>query len=157
MRVENGMNLTGEHRVPADRETVWTLLNDPDVLGQCIPGCEEITREGDDAFSAKVVIKIGPVKARFGGAVKLSDKIYPESYRISGEGQGGIAGFAKGGANVVLTEDGADATILAYTVDAQVGGKIAQMGSRLIDSTSKKLAEQFFTRFCEIAEQRSAA
>lgn len=151
------MNLSGEYRVPAAREQVWALLNDPDVLGSCIPGCEEISREGDDAFSAKVVIKIGPVKARFGGSVRLEDKVYPESYRISGEGQGGIAGFAKGGANVRLAEDGPEMTVLAYEVDAQIGGKLAQLGSRLIASTSKKLADQFFGKFCEIAAARAYA
>lgn len=145
------MELTGEHRIPASRERVWDLLNDPDVLGQCIPGCEEIEATGDDAFSAKVQLKIGPVKAKFNGNVELQDKVYPESYRIVGEGSGGIAGFAKGGARVHLTEEAPEETLLAYEVDAQVGGKIAQLGNRLIKSTSAKLAGQFFTKFSEIA------
>ena len=150
------MELSGEYLVPASRELVWDLLNNVEVLGQCIPGCEEVVSEGEDSFSAKVVFKIGPVKAKFSGAVELSDKVYPESYRISGEGKGGIAGFAKGGANVRLSEE-AEGTRLTYNVDAQIGGKIAQLGSRLINSTSKKLADQFFGRFNEIAIERAGA
>ena len=150
------MELSGEHLIPASRERVWNLLNDPEVLKECIPGCEEITMEGDDRFTATVVLKIGPVKARFNGAVELQDKRYPEGYRIAGEGKGGIAGFASGGANVDLQEaDGG--TLLTYQADAQVGGKIAQLGSRLIKSTSAKLAGQFFTKFCEIASEKTAA
>lgn len=148
------MDISGEYLVPANRELVWELLNDPEVLKQCIPGCEEIIADGEDAFSAKVTLKIGPVKAKFSGAVTLSDKIYPQSYRISGEGKGGIAGFASGGADVRLTEAQAG-TDLKYEVDAQIGGKIAQLGSRLINSTSKKLADQFFSTFVEIASERA--
>jgi len=149
------MEISGEYIVPASRELVWELLNDADVLKQCIPGCEEIIQKGEDEFSARVVLKIGPVKAKFGGEVRLSDKVYPQSYRISGEGKGGIAGFAKGGANVVLAEvEGG--TQLNYEVDAQIGGKIAQLGSRLIVATSKKLAGRFFDKFCEIATERAA-
>ena len=150
------MDISGEYIVPASRELVWELLNDPEILKQCIPGCEEVIVSGEDEFSAKVVLKIGPVKAKFGGSVRLSDKVHPESYRISGEGKGGIAGFAKGGADVKLTETG-EGTQLNYNVDAQIGGKIAQLGSRLIDSTAKKLANNFFETFCEIATQRAAA
>jgi carbon monoxide dehydrogenase subunit G len=149
------MDLSGEHVIPADRKTVWQLLNDPEILRQCIPGCEEVEAEGEDRFAARVVLKLGPVKAKFAGSVALEDRVYPESYRIVGEGKGGIAGFAKGAASVQLHEDG-KATRLVYSVDAQVGGKIAQLGSRLIKSTSAKLADQFFTRFCEIAAANAA-
>ncbi len=148
------MELNGEYLVPAPRELVWEMLNDSQVLGECIPGCEEISQSGPDEFSAKVVLKIGPVKAKFSGAVTLSDKVHPESYRIAGEGKGGIAGFAKGGANVKL-EEADDGTLLQYEVDAQVGGKIAQLGSRLIASSSKKLADQFFGKFCELAQAKA--
>jgi carbon monoxide dehydrogenase subunit G len=149
------MDLSGEYIIPATRELVWELLNDPEILKQCIPGCEEITVAGEDEFAAKVTLRIGPVKAKFSGNVRLSDKLFPESYRISGEGKGGIAGFAKGGANVRLRQvDGG--TQLNYDVDAQIGGKIAQLGSRLIDSTSKKLAGKFFTTFGEIATERAS-
>jgi len=150
------LDLSGEYTIAADRELVWELLNDPEILRQCIPGCEEIEATGEDAFTAKVTLKIGPVKAKFGGSVVLSDKVYPESYRISGEGKGGIAGFASGGANVHKKE-AENGTILTYSVDAQIGGKIAQLGSRLINSTSKKLAAQFFSTFCEIATERAKA
>jgi carbon monoxide dehydrogenase subunit G len=144
------MDLQGEHHLELGRERVWALLNDPEILRQCIPGCQELEANGKDGFTAKVVLKIGPVKATFSGAVDLRDKVYPESYRIVGEGKGGIAGFAKGGASVRLSPDG-EGTLLTYDVDAQVGGKIAQLGSRLIASTSKKLAAQFFDRFAELA------
>lgn len=150
------MDISGEYIIPASRELVWDLLNDPEILQQCIPGCEEVVVSGDDEFTAKVTLKIGPVKAKFGGTVRLSDKVHPESYRISGEGKGGIAGFAKGGADVKLSEAD-EGTQLNYDVDAQIGGKIAQLGSRLIDSTSKKLANKFFETFCEIATERAAA
>lgn len=148
------MEISGEYIIAADRELVWELLNDPEILQQCIPGCEEVVVSGEDEFTARVVLKIGPVKAKFSGSVMLSDKVHPESYRISGEGKGGIAGFAKGGADVVLTkvEEG---TRLNYEVDAQIGGKIAQLGSRLVVSTSKKLANKFFDTFCEIATMRA--
>ncbi len=150
------MDLSGEYRIPASRERVWEFLNDPDILKQCIPGCEAIAKDGDDKFSATVVLRIGPMKVRFTGNVSLTDKVYPESYRISGEGSGGIAGHAKGGANVRLTQDGSE-TILNYSVDTHIGGKIAQLGSRLISSTSKKLADQFFGKFTEVASQSVSA
>ncbi len=144
------MELSGEYEIAAPRERVWKLLNDPAVLKECIPGCEELTADGDNAFAATVVLKIGPIKARFTGDVTLSDKVVPESYKITGEGKGGIVGFAKGSAAVHLAEhDGA--TTLTYDVNADVGGKIAQLGSRLIASTSKKLADQFFGKFADIA------
>ena len=140
------MEMTGEYRIPAPREAVWAALNDPVVLQSCIPGCESLERGAENEFKATVRTKIGPVSARFSGKVTLSDFDPPKSYRISGEGQGGAAGFAKGGAVVNLEEDGAG-TILRYTADAQVGGKLAQIGSRLIDGTAKKLADEFFEAF----------
>jgi uncharacterized protein len=143
------MDMTGEYRIPAPRQTVWEALNDPDVLKQAIPGCEEIEKDSPTSFTAKVTAKLGPVKARFAGAVTLTDLNPPESYTITGEGKGGAAGFAKGGAKVRLVEDGAE-TVLTYEVNAAVGGKIAQLGGRLIDSTARKMAEQFFGKFVEI-------
>jgi len=137
------MDLTGEERIAASRDAVWKALNDPEVLKACIPGCESLERVSDTELTAVVGVKIGPVKARFNGKVELTNLNPPTSYTISGEGTGGIAGFAKGGADVTLTEEGAE-TVLAYVVKADVGGKIAQVGSRLIASTSKKLATQFF-------------
>ena len=144
------MELSGEYEIAAPRERVWALLNDPAVLKECIPGCEDLTADGDNAFAATVVLKIGPIKARFSGEVTLSDKVVPESYTITGEGKGGVVGFAKGSAKVHLAENGG-ATTLTYDVTADVGGKIAQLGSRLIASTSKKLADQFFGKFAELA------
>lgn len=143
------MDMTGEYRIPASREAVWKALNDLDVLKQCIPGCDEIEQKSDTEFSAKVTAKVGPVKAKFGGNVTMSDLDPPNGYTISGEGAGGAAGFAKGGAKVALTEDGGE-TVLTYTVNATVGGKLAQIGSRLIDSTAKKMAGQFFAKFAEV-------
>ena len=142
------MEMSGQHRIEAPRQAVWEALNDPEVLKQAIPGCEEIEKTSDTAFTAKVKAKVGPVSAKFAGAVTLSDLDPPKGYTISGEGKGGAAGFAKGGAKVRLEEDGA-ATVLHYEVNAQVGGKLAQIGSRLIDSTAKKMAEEFFGRFSE--------
>lgn len=150
------MDISGEYIIAASRETVWHHLNNPETLKACIPGCESLEPVGDDGFTAKVVLKIGPVKANFAGEVTLSDKIYPESYRISGEGKGGIAGFAKGGANVTL-EEVDEGTKLIYSADAKIGGKIAQLGSRLIDSTAKKLADQFFGSFSETVSSSSEA
>lgn len=144
------MELKGEYRVPAAREHVWAMLNDPAVLRECIPGCESLEGSPSEGFAARVTTKVGPVKATFNGQVTLSNINPPESYTISGEGKGGVAGFAKGGADVHLAPDG-DATILTYTVNAQVGGKLAQLGSRLIDSTAKKLAEEFFSSFASKA------
>ena len=142
------MDLTGERLIPADRSSVWNGLNDPDVLKACIPGCQSLEKSSETELSATVVTKLGPVKAKFSGDVKLENINAPESYTISGEGKGGIAGFAKGSADVVL-EETPDGTLLKYTVDAKVGGKLAQLGSRLIDSTAKKLADQFFDDFAE--------
>ncbi len=142
------MQMTGEYRIEAPRETVWAALVDPDVLKRCIPGCEELEQTSESEFTAKVKAKVGPVSAKFAGAVSLSDLNPPESYRISGEGKGGAAGFAKGGAMVTLAEDGG-ATMLAYEIDAQVGGKLAQIGQRLIAGTAKKMADDFFGRLVE--------
>jgi len=140
------MELTGEERIAASRDTVWKALNDPEILRACIPGCESLEKISDTELEATVGVKIGPVKTRFNGKVELTNLNPPSSYTISGEGKGGVAGFAKGGADVVLTDEGNE-TVLAYTVNADVGGKIAQLGSRLIASTSKKLATQFFENF----------
>jgi carbon monoxide dehydrogenase subunit G len=143
------MKMMGERIIPAPRERVWAALNDPEVLRQAIPGCQEMTKHSPTEFEAKVVAKVGPVKANFVGNVRLSELNPPESYVISGEGKGGVAGFAKGGSSVRLDEqDGA--TRLTYDVDAQVGGKLAQIGSRLIDSTARKMADDFFSRFASI-------
>ena len=144
------MELKGEYRIPAPRERVWSMLNDPAVLRECIPGCETLNGSIEEGFSARVTTKVGPVKATFNGNVELSNVNAPESYTISGEGKGGVAGFAKGGADVHLAEDGGE-TVLTYTANAQVGGKLAQLGARLIDSTAKKLADQFFSCFAEKA------
>lgn len=141
------MEMTGERRIPAPRERVWEALNDPAVLQAAIPGCESVERIADDQFQAKVAMKLGPMSARFGGKVTLSNINPPASYTISGEGTGGAMGFAKGGADVALEEDGPAATLLRYNVKAQVGGKMAQLGARLIDSTAKSMADQFFDRF----------
>lgn len=141
------MDMNGSERIGAPIDVVWKALNDPTVLKSCIPGCETLTKDGDNRMSATVVLRVGPIKATFGGEVELQNLKPPHSYTIVGEGKGGIAGFAKGGADVTLAEDGPSATILSYTVKADVGGKIAQLGSRLIDSTAKKLATQFFTSF----------
>jgi carbon monoxide dehydrogenase subunit G len=141
------MEMTGERRIPAPRETVWQALNDPEVLKAAIPGCEHIEKHSDTELSARVALRIGPMNARFAGKVQLSDLDPPNGYTISGEGQGGVAGFAKGGATVKLAEDGPAATLMTYDVKAQVGGKMAQLGARLIDSTARSMADQFFDRF----------
>ena len=146
------MEITGEYRIEASRQKVWDALNDPEILKQSIPGCEEIERISDTELAAKVVAKVGPVKAKFSGQVTISDLDPPNSYRISGEGKGGAAGFAKGGANISLKSDG-EATILSYEVDATVGGKLAQLGARLIDGTAKKMAGDFFKNFAEVVTE----
>lgn len=149
------MDLSGEYLIPAPRETVWRALNDPEVLKQCIPGCERIEKLSDTEMTAAVTLQIGPMKAKFTGKVTLSEIDPPNGYKITGEGQGGVAGFGKGGAEVKLedakTESGAVATKLTYKADTQVGGKMAQLGARLIGATAKKLADQFFDRFAAIA------
>src|SRR3978361_27293 len=150
------MDMTGERRIPAPRQTVWEALNDPEVLKASIPGCESLEKIGDDQRKATAAVKIGPMAARFSGKVQLSDIDPPNGYRISGEGQGGVAGFAKGGANVALKDDGAD-TLLSYQVNAQVGGKLAQLGGRLIDATAKQMADAFFDRFSKQVQAMSPA
>ncbi len=145
------MELTGEYRIAASKAKVWAALNDAETLERCIPGCEELDKSSDTEMSAKVALKIGPVKARFKGNVILENLDPPNAYSIVGEGQGGVAGFAKGGADVQLAEDG-DETILSYQANAQVGGKIAQLGSRLIQSTAAKLADKFFANFRDALE-----
>jgi carbon monoxide dehydrogenase subunit G len=141
--------IEGEEKIAAPIDKVWAALNDPAVLKECIPGCQSLEKTSDNELAATVVLKIGPIKATFNGAVTLKNLNPPKSYTIQGEGKGGIAGFAKGGADVTLTEDGADTTVLKYEAKADVGGKIAQLGSRLITSTSKKLAGEFFSTFNE--------
>lgn len=142
------MELTGERLLPATREQVWSALNDPEVLRRCIPGCQEIEKVSDTEFTAKVGLAVGPVKATFNGRVTLSDIDPPSGYKISGEGQGGVAGFGKGGAVVKLADEGGS-TKLTYAADAAVGGKLAQIGSRLVEATARKLADEFFTRFAK--------
>lgn len=143
------MDMTGEYRISAPQDRVWDALNDPDILKQAVPGCTKMQKTSKTTFEAKVTAKVGPVKANFAGAVTLSDVDAPNGYTISGEGKGGAAGFAKGGATVTLEPDG-DGTLLKYSVNAAVGGKLAQIGSRLIDATAKKMAADFFNRFGEV-------
>jgi carbon monoxide dehydrogenase subunit G len=146
------MTMTGEVQLGASREKVWDKLNDPEILKQCVPGCEQLDRIGDNEFQAVATVKVGPVKARWKGKIKLSDFDPPTSYRITGEGEGGVAGFAKGGAVVSLADkDGG--TLLSYNVEAQIGGKLAQLGQRLINSAAKKTADDFFERFKVVAAQ----
>ena len=150
------MEISGEQRIPAPRDEVWRALNDVDVLSRCIPGCESLEKVSDNEFSGTVTAKVGPVKATFGGQVRLLDVDAPNGYKLSGEGKG-AAGFAKGEALVHLTEDGAE-TVLEYAAKAQVGGKLAQVGSRLIGGVTRKLAAQFFTNLtgCVTAEVAAA-
>jgi carbon monoxide dehydrogenase subunit G len=143
------MDMSGEYVIAAPRQAVWEALNDPEILKQCIPGCESIDKTSDTSFEAKVTAKVGPVRAKFNGKVNMSDIDPPNGYTISGEGSGGAAGFAKGGAKVALSDD-PEGTKLEYSVDATVGGKLAQIGSRLIDSTAKKMANDFFGKFAEL-------
>jgi carbon monoxide dehydrogenase subunit G len=143
------MDLTGEYRIPAPRDDVWRALNDPNILKQCIPGCESVEKLSDTEFTAKVVLKIGPMTAKFAGKGTLSNLDPPNGYTITGEGQGGVAGFGKGTADVKLVSDG-NATVMHYKAAAQVGGKMAQLGARLIDSTTKKLADEFFGKFAQV-------
>lgn len=148
------MDMSGEYRIPAPRQTVWDALNDPEVLKAAIAGCEELERNDEGGFTAKVRAKVGPVSARFSGKVSIVDPDPPNGYRIEGEGTGGAAGFAKGGANVALAEDGGE-TVLTYEANASVGGKLAQIGSRLIDGTAKKMADDFFAKFSEIVAEKA--
>ena len=145
------MELADEIIINAPKDQVYAALNDPEVLKQCIPGCEELIQHSDTELEAKVVLKVGPVKARFGGEVTLDKSGAPDAFSLSGQGNGGAAGHAKGGADVTLTAEG-DTTVLKYVAKAQIGGKIAQLGSRLIQSTAKKLAGKFFTSFAKVME-----
>ena len=143
------MEMSGEYNIPAPRQQVWEALNDPEILKACIPGCQALNKESDTELSATVKSKVGPVSATFKGKVSLSDIDAPNGYKISGEGTGGVAGFAKGGAEVKLSDAG-EGTLLTYEATGQVGGKLAQIGSRLIDSTAKKMANEFFGKFAEM-------
>ena len=140
------MTMNGEYQLPVPRETVWEKLNDAETLKACIPGCESLDKLSDTEFQAVAVTKIGPVKAKFKGKVTLSDLDPPSGYKISGQGDGGVAGFAKGGATVKLTPKNGG-TLLSYTVEAQIGGKLAQLGQRLVNGAAKKLADDFFKNF----------
>ena len=145
------MTMSGEVQLAAPREVVWAKLNDPAVLKSCIPGCEELETTEEGGFRATAKIKVGPVSARFKGKVTLSDLDPPNGYKITGEGEGGVAGFAKGGAVVGLTDkDGG--TLLTYNVEAQIGGKLAQLGQRLINGSAKKLADEFFSNFAKAVQ-----
>jgi len=143
------MELNDEITIPAPMEKVYASLNDPEILQECIPGCEELIKHSDTELEAKVVLKVGPVKARFNGNVTLDTEGAPNRFSLVGAGNGGVAGFAKGGADVELVDQG-DSTLLKYTAKAEVGGKIAQLGSRLMTSTAKKLSAKFFAKFAEI-------
>ena len=141
------MELSDEITINAPKEQVYAALNDPEILKQCIPGCEELIKHSDTELEAKVVLKVGPVKAKFSGDVQLDTAGAPDAFSLTGKGNGGAAGHAKGGADVTLTADGPNTTILRYDAKADLGGKLAQLGSRLIVSTSKKLAKNFFEEF----------
>lgn len=151
------MKMSGDYVVNASRQEVWDALNDAEVLKACIPGCQELTKSSDTDMEAVVHAKVGPVKAKFKGKVTLSELDPPNGYTISGEGSGGAAGFAKGGAKVALTDADGGGTTLTYEVDAQIGGKLAQIGQRLIDGTAKKMADEFFSNFAERFEAEEEA
>jgi len=144
------MKMAGEQQLAAPPDKVWAAMNDPDVLMRAIPGCKELVKLSDTEFAAKVMVKVGPIKATFKGAVSLTDIEVPESYTIVGEGKGGIAGFAKGSAAINLEPDGPDGTILRYDVETRIGGKIAQLGARMIESTARRLTASFFDEFNDI-------
>ena len=145
------MTMTGEYQLGAPRDVVWAKLNDAEVLKSCIPGCEDLEKLSDTEFRATAKMKVGPVSARFKGKVNLTDLDPPNGYKISGEGEGGVAGFAKGGATVKLA-DSNGGTLLTYNVEAQIGGKLAQLGQRLINGSAKKLADEFFSNFAEAVQ-----
>ncbi len=146
------MNLSDSREIAADRATVWAALLSAEVLKECVPGCQEMSGSPEEGFEATVVQKVGPVKATFKGAVTLSDRVEGESLTLSGEGKGGAAGFAKGGADVKLSDTADGGTLLEYEVEAKVGGKLAQLGSRIIDGFAKKMADQFFQNFQDAVE-----
>lgn len=150
------MELEGEHKILLPRQRVWAALNDPDVLRACIPGCKDLTKTSDTGFSARVVSKIGPVSASFAGTVDLSDIDPGRAYTISGSGQGGVAGFAKGSARVELADEG-DATRLTYTAKAEIGGKLASVGSRMLQGAARKTADEFFTSFVALLTEGQRA
>lgn len=150
------MELSDEIIINAPKERVYAALNDPEILQQCIPGCEELIKHSDTELAAKVVLKVGPVKARFTGGVQLDTTGAPDAFALTGQGNGGAAGHAKGGADVTLTTDG-DTTILRYEAKADIGGKLAQLGSRLIQGTAKKLAAKFFKSFADIVNEETVA
>jgi len=143
------LELTGERSIPASRERVWEALNDPEILRQCITGCEAIDKISDEEMNAQVTAKFGPVKAKFKAKILIENADPPNGYRLTGEGQGGVAGFAKGGADVALESEG-EGTLLKYQADMQVGGKLAQIGSRLVSGTTNKIVEDFFEKFSKI-------
>ncbi len=145
------MQMNDSIEIAAPRSLVWQALLTPEMLKECVPGCQEMSGSAEDGFEATVVQKVGPVKATFKGAVTISDVVEGKSLKLSGEGKGGAAGFAKGGANVTLTDVG-QGTLLTYEVEAKVGGKLAQLGSRIIDGFAKKMAGQFFARFQEVVQ-----
>lgn len=149
------MEMAGERRIAAPAQRVWEALNDPEVLRVCIPGCQSLEKEGADRFNAVAEVKIGPIGARFKGAVALSDLDPPRGYTISGQGSGGVAGNAKGTAKVRLTAEG-ESTLLSYTVEAQVGGRMAQLGGPLIDATARQMADRFFAKFSEVVGGEAA-
>lgn len=140
------MEMSGEQRIALAQHKVWDALNDPEVLKACIPGCDSIEKVSDEEYKLGITAAVGPVKARFAGRLQLKDLNPPNSYALAFDGSGGAAGFGKGGATVALTPDG-DGTLLRYTANAQVGGKLAQVGSRLIDGVARKMADDFFNRF----------
>lgn len=150
------MELSDEILINAPMDRVYAALNDPDVLQRCIPGCEELIKHSDTQLEAKILLKVGPVKARFGGEVELDTSGAPEQFSLTGQGNGGAAGHAKGGADVTLVAQG-DQTLLRYDAKAEIGGKLAQLGSRLIQSTAKKLAAKFFKSFAEVMEEDAVA
>ncbi|MEP1198052.1 CoxG family protein [Tateyamaria sp.] len=151
------MELADEIVINAPKERVYLALNNPEILQQCIPGCEELIKHSDSELEAKVVLKVGPVKAKFSGNVQLDTSGAPDGFSLTGQGNGGAAGHAKGGADVTLTADGPDTTILRYEAKAEIGGKLAQLGSRLIQGTAKKLAAKFFKSFSEVVNEDVAA
>lgn len=151
------MELSDEIIINAPKDRVYAALNDPEVLRQCIPGCEELTKHSDTELEALVVLKVGPVKAKFRGNVVLDTAGAPDAFSLTGQGNGGAAGHAKGGADVTLTADGPDKTILRYDAKADIGGKLAQLGSRLIQSTAKKLAGKFFQSFADVVNEEATA